>query len=139
VQAGKALKRSYDMPSRPMSFNEAHNLSVKGQLVNDKAQGPKINITVEQNADQTQSKAKLQIIDKENNIHIKLDELGFLQTYKGWASFTGTAKLKESEKSMPVLVTIDEEDPFTGKETIRIKIGDEYQYNGTINGELIVD
>ncbi|MEK3857295.1 N-acyl-D-amino-acid deacylase family protein [Cytobacillus sp. FSL H8-0458] len=139
VQAGKALKRSYDMPSRPMSLNEAHKVSAKGQLVNDKAKGPKINIMVEQNADGTQSKAKLQIIDKENNVHVKLDELGFLQTYKGWASFTGTAKLKQSEKSVPVLVTVDEEDPFTGEETIRVKIGEDYQYSGTLKGELKVD
>ncbi|WHX40364.1 D-aminoacylase [Mesobacillus sp. AQ2] len=138
VQAGKALKRSYDMPSRPMSLNEAHKVSAKGQLVNDKTQGPKIKIMVEQNADQSQSKAKLQIIDKKNNIHIELDELGFLQTYKGWASFTGTVKLKKSERSVPVLVTVDEEDPFTGKETIRIKIGEEYLYSGTLNGELEV-
>ncbi|WP_264740046.1 N-acyl-D-amino-acid deacylase family protein [Cytobacillus firmus] len=142
VQAGKALKRSYDMPSRPISLNEAHKVSVKGHLVNENQggakKGPKINIMVDQQADQTQSKAKLQIIDKDNNFQINLDELGILQTYKGWASFTGTVKLKKNE-TMPILVTIDEKDPFTGIETIRVKIGENFQYSGTLKGELKVD
>ncbi|MBX9975969.1 amidohydrolase family protein [Cytobacillus firmus] len=142
VQAGKALKRSYDMPSRPISLNEAHKVFVKGQLVNENQggakKGPKINIMVDQQADQTQSKAKLQIIDKDNNVQINLDKLGILQTYKGWASFTGTVKLKKNE-TMPILVTIDEKDPFTRKETIRVKIGENYLYSGTLKGELKVD
>ena len=37
------------------------------------------------------------------------------------------------------VVTIDEKDPFTGKETIRVKIGENYQYSGTFKGELKVD
>ncbi|MBS4188924.1 D-aminoacylase [Bacillus sp. FJAT-49705] len=138
IQAGQALKRKYDMPSRPLNKKE-NKISAKGQLVNENQGKAQIDIYIEQKAGHARSKAKVQFIDKENDIHIKLEEIGVIQTYKGWASFTGTTKLKNSQKSIPILVTMDKKDPFTGKATISIKIGNEYHYRGTLKGDIEVN
>ncbi|WP_408010077.1 amidohydrolase family protein [Pseudalkalibacillus sp. A8] len=138
IQAGQALKRSYDMPSRPMSVDQNHRVKVHGNVENKDGKAAKVHLTIKQGKDDLQPKGSFNLIDKENNIHIKSTDLGLLQTYEGWASFVGTAKLNNSDTILPVIFKMDEQNPFTGDRTIDIQV-DEYQYKGELNGKLDIE
>ncbi|WP_443143607.1 hypothetical protein [Pseudalkalibacillus sp. R45] len=76
------------------------------------------------------------ILDLKNGLYIKSKDIGLLQTYEGWASFTGTAKM--NAETAPVLIKMDEENPFTSKQTIDIRVG-EHHYEGELKGRWIFD
>ncbi|MGP4081559.1 hypothetical protein ACTWQL_16765 [Pseudalkalibacillus sp. R45] len=134
-QVGQALKRSGDMPSRPMSLNEEQQVKVVGKIdQTEERKDPFVHIKVEQGKHDSKPKGTFRLIDKKNGLYIKSRDIGLLQTYEGWASFTGTAKLKNSE-TVPVLIKMDEVNPFTGKQTIDIQVGD-HHYEGELKGML---
>jgi N-acyl-D-amino-acid deacylase len=114
VTAGRALRRTGNMPSRAMSVTASQRVATRDDgILIDVSQAP---------SDRTAS----------GNVRIALDGgatfqstgLGLLQTTKGWASVTGRGRVSPSGEERAFVLVIEDADPFAPNRspTVRIQI-----------------
>lgn len=109
-KAGRVLARTTDLLSRPMKSRQARSLSVniKGfkaqlsQAANGKARGT------------------LQFSDPQTKEEFHLIEIGLLQAFGNWASFT--ARVRSTAEDCVALVVLDGGNPLTSQATMRIEL-----------------
>jgi hypothetical protein len=105
-RGGRALFRTAHMPTRPMAIGEKQRLSHHAQL------GParssvRIALDVAQDARAPHASGTFQFVDPTARIAIDMKEIGVLQTFGRWGSFTGRAALRPSDEERSMTVTID--------------------------------
>jgi N-acyl-D-aspartate/D-glutamate deacylase len=99
-QAGRALRRSEHMPSRPM------NPGNRGQAVKRSWPGPHAAIIeVSQTAGDRRAKGTLRFAGASGTM--TMTEFGILQTFGDWASVTGRARANADGSEQSVLVIVD--------------------------------
>lgn len=132
VQAGKALKRAANMPSRPMNPKEPVHVKDSGELApihpSEAESLPKVEFSVHQDPSAWAAEGHFHLLDPDNDIHLHAEEFGKLQVTDGWASFTGRGILNGSEEKT-FSVIIDENEPMIADQrptmTIQIEGMDE--------------
>ncbi|WP_249869148.1 N-acyl-D-amino-acid deacylase family protein [Oceanobacillus saliphilus] len=136
AQAGKALKRSGNMPSRPAAFSKNADIDVDGKLLEvnppRKGQKPVIEMSISQEA-YGEATGTLFFEDKANGIKIESLQLGEVQTLDdNWASFTGIGAINNSEETKAFSIILEESDPLVSgdRATVTIEIEDEYEFKG---------
>ncbi|WP_243355796.1 N-acyl-D-amino-acid deacylase family protein [Bacillus litorisediminis] len=133
VQAGKVLKRTGNMPSRPESFSKDAKIEVKGKLlaIDEPRNGkkPSIELSVNQEA-YGHATGTLTFEDQANGIKIENVELGQVQTLEdNWASLTGVGVVDDSKEVKAFSIIIEKDDPMvTGNgTTVTIQIEGGYE------------
>ncbi len=127
IQAGQALKREPNMPSRPMNPSEKIELDERGELfLKNEATNqsdPFIEISVEQDADAKDIEGFFHMIDPKNDIEFQSENIGNIQITDGWASLTGRGIINDSDERT-FSVIIDENEPLVTDQrpTVTIKI-----------------
>ncbi|MET3699829.1 dihydroorotase/N-acyl-D-amino-acid deacylase [Bacillus oleivorans] len=138
VHAGKFLKRTANMPSRPESFSKDTKLEVKGKLLaidgprNGKKPSIELSINQEAYGDAT---GTFSFEDPANGIKIENVQLGQVQTLNDdWASLTGVGVVDDSDEVKAFSVIIDKDDPMVAgmKATVTIQIEGGYEVKGVL-------
>lgn len=114
IQGGKVLKRSPNMPSRPMSLSELIHVDGTGALLpiegSDDESMLQIDYTLDQNPEDRQADGYFRISDENNGFDFQSEDLGKIQVTDGWASFTGRGTLNGNDERT-FMVIIDENEP----------------------------
>ena len=138
VKAGKVLKRTGNMPTRPESFSKNAKIELKGKLqdVNPPRKGKKADITlsITQQAHGI-SNGTLSFEDKANGVSIEHAKLGQVQTFgDSWAALTGVGTVNHSKMVKAFTIIIEKNDPMTvgNQATVTIQIEDDYEYKGLL-------
>lgn len=138
VQAGKALKRTGNMPSRPESFSKNSEVSISGKLlhVNPPRGGkkPEIELSVNQKA-HGKAAGTLSFEDKATGIKFESIQLGQVQTFgDNWSSLTGVGTMNGEKELKAFSIIIEGSDPMVEDQraTVTIKFEDEYEYKGLL-------
>jgi N-acyl-D-aspartate/D-glutamate deacylase len=105
-RGGRALFRTAHMPTRPMTVGEPQRLSHHGSF------GPvrnavRVALDLVQDAAAPRASGTFQYVDPTAQIAIDMKEIGALQTFGHWGSFTGRAALRPSDDERSMTVTID--------------------------------
>jgi N-acyl-D-amino-acid deacylase len=126
VRSGRALLRSGNMPSRPMTFG-ARRLEVKGV-----AAGARVSIDLMQQAGTRQAAGTFTVDAPVKTRSMKANVLGVLQSTDGWSSFTGVAAFDDgNERAFTAIV--DQRDPASaGSATIAVMVDGETLWRGTM-------
>jgi N-acyl-D-amino-acid deacylase len=106
-RGGVALRRTIDMPSRPMRFDVARDVKGAGELVRkDGLPNAPVTIAIVQRASTRQATGTFGVTEPHSGTTIESLTLGTLQTAPGWASITGRARLRPSgvERSFTLVV-----------------------------------
>ncbi len=109
-KAGRVLVRATDLPSRPMKQGQALSLSVN-------AKGVKAQLSQPANG---KARGMLQFSDPNTNSEYRLIEIGLLQAFGNWASFT--ARVRSAADEHAALVIVDGDNPLTSQATMRVEI-----------------
>jgi N-acyl-D-amino-acid deacylase len=112
VIAGRALRRTINMPSRPMSVSSSRSVSVRGDAVvadasqtpNDRAATGKVRVTLDGGAT------------------FESTTLGIVQTTTGWASLTGRGRLSSTAEERSFVLIVERKDPVTNSGSARLQI-----------------
>ena len=115
-QAGKALKRAPNMPSRPMNPSESIHVEGIGELhpidqPSDDESWLQIDYSLDQDAHARQAEGHFRISDEKDELDFEAEGLGKIQVTDGWVSFTGRGTLNGNEERT-FLVIIDENEPM---------------------------
>jgi N-acyl-D-amino-acid deacylase len=126
VRSGRALLRSGNMPSRPMTFG-ARRLEVKGV-----AAGARVTIDLIQQAGTRQAAGTFTVDAPVKTRSMTASVFGVLQSTDGWSSFTGVATFAEgSDRAFTAIV--DQRDPASaGAATIVVMVEGETLWRGTM-------
>jgi hypothetical protein len=112
VKAGRALRRTGNMPSRAMSVAAPRHVAARHEgIVIDVSQRP---------ADRTASGSVRVVLDDGSTF--ASTTLGLLQTTKGWATVTGRGRVAFSETDQAFTLIVEDADPFDRGPTARIRI-----------------
>lgn len=114
VRSGEVLKRTINMPSRPMTPAVARRIEGRAQLAS--TMGPEsyeVVFKLSQASDQAHARGQLQLIDRQSQQTLQVSDFGMLQTTTGWAAITGTAQAVSGEIRGLTLI-VDEADPAAG-------------------------
>ncbi|MDP3718747.1 MAG: amidohydrolase family protein [Acidobacteriota bacterium] len=127
VRSGRALLRSGNMPSRPMSFG-ARELSAKGLAARARVA---IDITHRAGARQAIGTFTIDAPDKTRSIAASV--LGVLQSTDGWSSFTGVTTTAGGANERAFTAIVDQRDPAAaGSATIVVTVEGETLWRGTM-------
>jgi N-acyl-D-amino-acid deacylase len=132
VRAGRALRRTGNMPSRPMTGTGQVRASVVGQL---KPQGGSGHVEVVFHATGRgmRSNGQLIVTDRARDLTFHGGDFGKLQVTDRWASITGRGRVLGEQTDRSFLVVLDEKDPLDGgKTTVTIKIEGGYETKGVL-------
>ena len=107
---GQILRRSKNMPSRPMPPFGQHLVTANGSMTS--ADDPKPwTVTVDVATRQAARRATgLMRIAKGGDVVLTVRDFGIIQTASGWASFTAVGRTSGGE-SRPVRVIVEQSDP----------------------------
>jgi N-acyl-D-aspartate/D-glutamate deacylase len=109
---GRIIRRSGNMPSRPMSTSSQRQIRVSEA---------RILIDVSQRLDDRSARGRVQIGD------FSATRLGVLQTARGWAAITGVGRSGGGEERAFVAI-VEDSDPFAdGRRTVRLRIDGEME------------
>src|SRR5699024_333401 len=127
IQAGQALKREPNMPSRTMNTSEKIELDERGELfLKNEATNqsdPFIEISVEQDADAKDIEGFFHMIDPKNDIEFQSEHIGNIQITDGWASLTGRGIINDcDERTFSVIIDENEQLMTDQRPTVTIKI-----------------
>mgnify|MGYP001346101722 CR=1 FL=1 len=114
TQAGQALKRAPNMPSRPMNLSEPIHVDAEGDLVtmnSGAATGLRVDYALDQDPDARQAEGHFRISDENDELDFEADDFGKVQVTDGWASFTGRGTLNGSDERI-FQVIVDENEPM---------------------------
>lgn len=109
-KAGRVLARATDLPSRPMKQGQALSLSVN-------AKGVKAQLSQPANG---KARGVLQFSDPNTNSEYRLVEIGLLQAFGDWASFT--ARVRSATEERAAFVVVDGGNPLTSLVTMRVEL-----------------
>jgi N-acyl-D-aspartate/D-glutamate deacylase len=101
-RGGRALFRTAHMPTRPMTVGQKQRLSQHERLGT-----VRIALDLTQDATAPRASGTFQFTDPAARVAIDMKEIGVLQTFGRWASFTGRAALRRSDEERSMTVTID--------------------------------
>jgi N-acyl-D-amino-acid deacylase len=101
-RAGRALRRSPHMPSRPMPAPGTHTLARRAGTGTEA-----VVIDLRQSAGATAATGRVQVTQPASGVAMTITEFGRLQTAPGWASVTGRGRLRPSEPERSVMVIVD--------------------------------
>jgi N-acyl-D-amino-acid deacylase len=126
VRSGRALLRSGNMPSRPMTFG-ARRLSVKGD-----ADGARVVIELNHRPGARQTTGVLTFESADKSQKLKASQFGLLQSADGWSSITGVGSLADgNERAFTAIV--DQRDPAApGAATLVVMVEGETRWRGTM-------
>lgn len=124
-KAGHVLRRSADLPSRPMRLAQPRSISVRSKSIT-------VQLT---QAAHGKGRGKFRFIDPQGNIEFHLVEAGLIQADGKWASFTARVRANETDEERVVLVVIDGGNPMSSQPKIRIKFegGRQFEINLSSN------
>ncbi|WP_051866177.1 N-acyl-D-amino-acid deacylase family protein [Streptosporangium roseum] len=132
ANAGQALRRASNMPTRPQNVRSILSATVAGTVkpVNDSG-ALALSVKVAQSADADAATGRLVVTGR--NISLHAVRLGKLQKAHGWFSVTGVGKLRGGAERAFVL-TVDEQDPLgePGEKRVTIHIGREPRIYGAL-------
>jgi hypothetical protein len=127
IRGGRALFRSGNMPSRPMTTG-AQRLSVKGVSA-----GSRLIIALDQRAGGRQATGMFTIESPDQTMAITTTQLGVLQSAEGWSSFTGVATVAPDGRSRAFTAIVDRRDPAApGVATIVVTVEGEPFWRGAL-------
>lgn len=101
-RAGRALRRTMGMPTRAMNAGEPRAVKLR---VTSGASRVEIDVTQAKGA--RTARGTFRLTDTAAGAGIDMKEFGQLQTARGWASFTGRARLRPSDLERSVIVIVD--------------------------------
>ena len=120
AQAGKALKRAPNMPSRPMNPSDPIHVDESGELLPiDQNSGTNLQVdfSIDQEPDAKMAEGHFRISGENNELDFQSTGLGKMQVTDGWASFTGRGILNGNEERT-FQVILDENEPmFTDQQS----------------------
>jgi N-acyl-D-amino-acid deacylase len=112
AQAGRVLRRTAALPSRPLRLQQTRSLSVKTSAVrlelNQAAKG--------------QARGTFRFTEPRTKVEFRLVEAGFVQAHGNWASFTARVRATSSAKETTVLVILDGDNPMHTQATLRVEL-----------------
>lgn len=135
VKAGKALRRSMNMPSRPMNPSKQVHIDGKGKLlpIDPPRSGhePQIEFSLNQDPDEIQARGYFRLKNRKRGIDLQSKSLGKVQVTEGWTSFTGRGKLNGSEERI-FQVIIDNNNPLVKdkRPAVTVFVEGEEEING---------
>lgn len=141
IQAGKAVKVEPNMPSRPVTLEDLHISDNRAIVSLDgEVQDASIVYDLQQGADDTKAEGTVRIVSEDHSIDLVAEDLGRVQLFDDWISFTGTGILN-GEDLTSFRITIDENDPTINDErpVITIDIVGQEQIKALLDEELSND
>jgi N-acyl-D-amino-acid deacylase len=129
-KAGRVLSRAADLPSRPMRMQQARSLSVQAK-----------NLSLElRQAPQDKARGAFRFFDENNQLEIRIAEVGLLQAHGKWASFTARARVMPEGVERTVLVVLDGGNPMRSAATIRVEVEGKRRLEATLaSGEYRIN
>ncbi|WP_176448312.1 amidohydrolase family protein [Lentibacillus sp. CBA3610] len=134
VQAGKALKRDANMPTRPMT-TEAVDIENAGALYDmdepNSATGAEIAFSLQQGEEDVEADGSFTVQDEEADLDFEATGFGKTQTADGWTSFTGRGLLNDDdERTFSVIIDENETGITDDRPTVTIQIEGEDEVRG---------
>lgn len=127
ARSGRALLRTGNMPSRPMTFG-ARRLSVKGD-----ADGVRVVIELSHRAGARQTTGTFTFEPADKSMTLKASHLGLLQSTDGWSSITGVASPAGGGNERAFTAIVDQRDPAApGAATLVVMVEGETRWRGTM-------
>ena len=111
-RAGHALKRTPNMPSRPMRTQKSRSVSVKAK---------NFLVDVTQPAD-GRARGTFRFIDPKTQTEVRMVEGGLLQTHGKWASFAARGHVMPAAEEMTIVVIVDGGNPMSDRATISVQL-----------------
>ncbi len=111
-KAGRVLRRTADLPSRPMPTSSARALSVQ-------TEGLTLKLTQVGNG---KTRGALRFSDPKNQVNFQLVEAGWLQAYGKWASITARVQMNQTAEEKTALIILDGGNPMNPQATIRVQL-----------------
>jgi N-acyl-D-amino-acid deacylase len=111
-KAGSVLYRAADLPSRPMRLQQMRALSVQSK-----------NFSLElRQAPHNKTRGTFRFLDPDTKLEIRIVELGLLQAYGKWASFTARARLMPGAEELTIQVILDGGNAMGSAATLRVEM-----------------
>jgi len=130
-RAGRALKRSTNMPSRPMTGGKRR---VRADASVGTAQ---VTMDIRQEPSARAARGTFRVKDADGAIEVV--DFGVLQVAGDWASFTALARFEPSGDERAVTVVIDQADPAApGTPRLIVEADGEMLLNGSLRGRVNV-
>jgi hypothetical protein len=130
-RAGRALKRSTNMPSRPMSSGK--------RRVTAAASVGSAQVTLDVRQEPSARSARGSFRVKDGAGSFEASEFGVLQATADWASFTARARFSPSGEERAVTVVLDQADPAApGTPRLVVEAGGQMLLNGSMQGRFNV-
>jgi N-acyl-D-amino-acid deacylase len=111
-KAGSVLYRAADLPSRPMRLQQMRALSVQSKNFNLQLRQPP----------QDKTRGTFRFLDPDTKLEIRILEIGLLQAYGKWASFTARARLMPGAEEFTIQVILDGGNATGSAATLRIEM-----------------
>jgi N-acyl-D-amino-acid deacylase len=125
TQAGRALRRTVHMPSRPMNGGEARGIRVRGRLTD----GVSVDVDVTQTAGARGGRGSLRITAGPRTV--EATTIGIVQAAGGWSAVTGVASVDGVWHSL--IVIVDEQVPGRAGPYVSAAVGDMIAASGRLN------
>ncbi|SFA99767.1 Urease alpha-subunit, N-terminal domain [Lentibacillus halodurans] len=134
IQAGKALQRDANMPTRPMT-TEAVDLENEGELYDidepNAVSGAGIDFSLQQGETDVQADGSFVVQDDRSGIDFEATGFGKIQVTDGWTSFTGRGLLNgDIERTFSVIIDKNETGITDDRPTVTIQIEGEDEIRG---------
>jgi N-acyl-D-aspartate/D-glutamate deacylase len=130
-RAGRALKRTTNMPSRQMNRGE------RRALANGSIGSAEVTMDVRQAASARQARGTFRVRD--GGTTFEAADFGVLQATANWASVTARARFMPAGEERAVTVILDEADPASpGTPRLVVEADGEVLLTGSINGRVNV-
>ena len=133
-RAGRALARTFHMPSRPMSTGAPRRFEASGAMTieaSGSSRAATLAFRLDQTADGRRTTGTLRFSDTESGVELEMIDSGLLQTAAGWATWTGIARAVGSEAVRATTVIIDRAADPSGA-TVIIASDDGYRVTGSL-------
>lgn len=124
-QGGVVLRRTGNMPSRPMDLAVARRVAVGGAATPLAGGSPiQVTIAVQQARQSQHATGTITIVDGATKTTIRSVALGTLQSKSGWASITGRARINSAGAERSFTLIVERADPFVngGPSTVRLSV-----------------
>jgi N-acyl-D-amino-acid deacylase len=117
--AGRVIRRTEHMPSRPLSTASERSVSSTGLL-----EHTRVALDIVQKANAPKATGTFRMTDSRSGEVIEATDLGVLQMTKTWASFTAMMRIQPSGERRAATVVVEQADPFVDghPQTISIEL-----------------
>lgn len=140
ARAGKLLRRSPHMPSRPMNVNNARRVVAHGSARNELRNDERMSVELDVSRDsgtQQRPRGHLRLVDAAGRTVIDMKDPAVLQTSQGWASVTGVGQWNSSTLQ-PINVIVEAADSsMNGAATITVSASDRAIYIAVLDGNAV--